>query len=248
MPQNERNNACTPFELFLYAGAQEIKDGMVVFVGFHWPFLIARIARRLHAPNTLYVYENGTIEDENPDVCPTSPSDLISAETAIFQGDCLDTLYKFLPECDLALLDAPIVDVYGNVNTTCIGAYQKPLVRLPGAGGGTEVGMLAKKLVIVSTSKGASRFPKKVDYITSPARNPYMLITPDGQFLFHKITKKLYLHAVSPLSAREKIHENYPHFEIKPAKKLSLPPTHALKIIREEISKARLSRYILPEK
>ncbi len=247
MPQNEKNNACTPFELFLYTGAQEIKNGMTVFVGFHWPFLIARIARRLHAPNTLYIYENGTIEDENPTICPTSPSDLISAETATFHGDCLDSLYKFLPECNLAILDAPIVDTHGNVNTTCVGDYRKPSVRLPGAGGGTEVSLLAKKLLIVSTSRGASRFPEKVDYVTSPARNPYALLTPDGKFLFDGKTKKLYLYAQSPFISKEELGENYTFFDVaRAAKKLPLPLHSALKVIREEIQKAAASRYVFP--
>lgn len=240
-------NKVTPFELFLYTGAQEIKDGMTVFVGFHWPFLIARIARRLHAPNTLYVYENGTIEDENPDVCPTSPSDLISAETAIFHGDCLDSLYKFLPECDIAILDAPIVDTHGNVNTTCVGNYRHPKVRLPGAGGGTEVSSLAKKLVIVSTSKGASRFPKEVDYITSPARNPHALITPDGKFLVRKNLKTLELYMRSPFVSDKALCENYPHFDTRCIKKLLLPPPSALRVIRNEIEKAKYSLYIIPD-
>lgn len=247
MHQNGKNNACTPFELFLYAGAHEIKNGMTVFVGFHWPFLIARIARRLHAPDTLYVYENGTIEDENPDICPTSPSDLISAETAIFHGDCLDALYKFLPECDLAILDAPIVDARGNVNTTCVGDYRKPSVRLPGAGGGTEVSVLAKQLLLVSTSKGGSRFPEKVDYVTSPAKNPYALLTPDGKFLFEGKTKTARLFSRSPFTPDKILRENYPLFDTsRAAKKLPLPSASALKIIRDEMKKAKTSLYNLP--
>ncbi len=246
LENRDRSQLCTPFELFLYAGALEIKNGMTVFVGFHWPFLIARIARKLHAPETLYIYENGTIEDENPKTCPTSPSDLISAETALFHGDCLDALYKFLPECDLAILDAPIVDARGNVNTTCVGNYHKPAVRLPGAGGGTEVGVLARKLLIVSTSKGGSRFPKRVDYVTSPAKNFYALITPDGKF-GKTGDRFLFLRARSPFVSDKTLRENYPYFDTTHAKKkLSLPPVSALKVIHEEIKKAKTSHYILP--
>lgn len=240
------SHLCTPFELFLYTGAREIKNGMTVFVGFHWPFLIARIARRLHAPDTLFVYENGTIEDENPKTCPTSPSDLISAETALFHGDCLDALYKFLPECDLAILDAPIVDARGNVNTTCVGNYRSPKVRLPGAGGGTEVSVLAKKLLIVSTSKGGSRFPKKVDYVTSPAENLHALLTPDGTW--KRRDGHLILRARSPFVSDTALRENYPFFDtVRAKKKLPFPSASALKIIRGEIKKAKDSLYVLPE-
>ncbi|UUZ65194.1 hypothetical protein LP417_11585 [Polaromonas sp. P1-6] len=71
---------CTAFEQLLFTGATQIPDDGVVFVGFHWPMLMSRIARRLHAPNVTVVYENGIVEDRITPLLPTSPCDLTAAE------------------------------------------------------------------------------------------------------------------------------------------------------------------------
>ena len=64
--------SATRFEQMFLTGARCIKDGAVLFVGFHWPMVMARIARRLHAPNIVIVYENGIVEDRLTPILPTS--------------------------------------------------------------------------------------------------------------------------------------------------------------------------------
>lgn len=255
----------TRFELMLYTAAKEIHDGAVVFIGFHWPFLIGRIARRLHARNTIFVYENGIIEDKNPDVTPTSPSDLILAEEALYHGDCLDALFAFLPSADLAILDAPVVDRYGNVNTTCIGKYRQPKVRLPGAGGGTEVTALARRTLLVTSTEGEGRFPEKAAYITSPGwlsgRNereklgyktnsgPYALISTLGKFAFDRKTKELVLACCYPeFSMREiQTHFAWKLKVSKPLRQAALPSPAELSVIRDEIHLAQRRHYVTPD-
>jgi glutaconate CoA-transferase subunit B len=253
------------FEMMLYVASKEIKDNMVVFAGFHWPMIITRIARRLHAKNLKIVYENGIVEYKNTLLTPTSPSDLISSLQASFFGDSIDSLFIFLPKVDLAVLDAPNLDKYGNVNTTCVGDYFNPKVRLPGAGGGTELSSLSKKLLIVTSAEGKKRFPEIVDYITSPGyikgnkqrdklgykknTGPYALMTTLGKFLFDSKTKEIYLHSYYPMVKIDEIKENF-SWKIKiprNVKKINLPNEKEIKVVREEIKNAKKRLYIIPD-
>lgn len=189
-----------PFERFLLTAAHELHDGEVCFVGFHWPMVVARIARRLHAPNLVVVYEAGVVEDSLTPQLSTSPSDLRSAVGSAYCGGAIDALYGQLGSgrVERTVLEAPIVDRRGNVNTTAVGPYDQPTVRLPGSGGGTELASLGRGLTLLSASSNARSFPEQVDYVTSPGylgaagqrrrlgypagRGPEVLITPLGRF------------------------------------------------------------------
>ncbi|MCC7107495.1 MAG: CoA-transferase subunit beta [Chloroflexi bacterium] len=196
------SGAPSRFERMLVTGARDVRDGSVLFVGFHWPFVIARIARRLHAPNLVIVYENGIVEDHLTPIVPTSPCDLTAAERATMCSDSMAMLYMLLgnDRLDGTLLEAPIVDRFGNVNTTAIGDYLQPRVRLPGSGGGTELGSLARNLMLICPYDNRRAFPERVDYVTSPGylggraerealgyatgSGPATLVTPLGRFTF----------------------------------------------------------------
>src|SRR3974390_3117590 len=86
----------TSFERMLITGASRIVDGKVLFVGFHWPMLMTRVARRLHAPDIVVVYENGIVEDRLTSLLPTSPCDLTAAEQATTCAGSLEALYMCL--------------------------------------------------------------------------------------------------------------------------------------------------------
>lgn len=188
-----------PFERFLLTAAKELVDGETAFVGFHWPMVAARIARRLHAPNLVVVYEAGVVEDQLTPELSTSPSDLRSAVGAAYCGGAIDALYGQLGRGRVTrtMLEAPIVDRRGNVNTSVVGSYAHPKVRLPGSGGGTELGSMGRGLTLLSASTRARAYPDRIDYITSPGYlnapgqrerlgypadgGPKVLITPLGR-------------------------------------------------------------------
>lgn len=188
------------FEMFLLTSAREYAEHEVTFVGFHWPMLAARIARLTHAPNLVVVYESGVVEDRLTATLSTSPSDLRSAVDSPYTGTSIDALYGWLGRGRVAktMLEAPIVDRRGNVNTTVVGSYHQPVVRLPGSGGGTELGSLGRGLTLMCSSEKARSYPEAVDYITSPGylhepgdrhrygylpgSGPQTLITPLGRF------------------------------------------------------------------
>lgn len=258
--------AATRFEQMFLTGARRIKDGAVLFVGFHWPMLMSRIARRLHAPNIVVVYENGIVEDRLTSVLPTSPCDLASAEQATTCAGSLEALYMWLGagRVEMTLVEAAIVDRYGNVNTTAVGPYLQPKVRLPGSGGGTELSSLGRDLMLVSASVNKRSYPASVDYITSPGylsgaqerrrlgykpgTGPKTLVNPLGIFRFDA-NGEMYaaaLHSgVTPDEVRAtfgwpiKVQSDY---EV-----LAAPNADELKVIHEELAHAKSRCYLLPE-
>jgi glutaconate CoA-transferase subunit B len=254
------------FERFLLTGARCIPDAAVVFVGFHWPMLMARIARRLHAPGMIVVYENGIVEDHLTPVTPTSPSDLVAAEGAPMCAGCLESLYMWLGagRVDVTLLEAPIVDRFGNVNTTVIGDYHRPMVRLPGSGGGTELASLGRGLVLVSASADRRSYPERVDYITSPGylgggedrrrlgykpgTGPQTLVTPLGIFRFDP-RSEMYAASVHPGVTPEEVRACFA-WPIQVSEAVSVlpePSPEELGAVREESRLAAERCYLFPK-
>jgi glutaconate CoA-transferase subunit B len=258
-------NACTKFEQFLLTGANQISESAVTFVGFHWPMLMARIARRLHAPNVIIVYENGIVEDRLTPIFPTSPSDLTAAENSPACAGSLEALYMWLGagRAEMTILEAAIVDRFGNINTTAVGSYSRPKVRLPGSGGGTELGSLGRNLLLVSASTNKRSYPAQVDYITSPGylggreerkrlgykleTGPKTLVNPSGLFQFDE-SGEMYATALHAGVSRKEVKESF-SWDMKVDDNLSIlaePGLDQLSIIREEIAHAKERLYIIP--
>lgn len=258
--------SATRFEQMFLTGARCIRDGAVLFVGFHWPMLIARIARRLHAPNIVIVYENGIVEDRLTPILPTSPCDLVSAEQATTCAGSLETLFMWLAagRVEMTLVEAAIVDRYGNINTTAVGPYLQPKVRLPGSGGGTELSSLGRDLLLVSASASKRSYPASVDYITSPGylgggvererlgykagRGPKALVNPLGIFRFDDNGEMYAAELHAGVSADEvRATFGWP-IKVQPGFKVLPEPTaHELTIIREELAHAKKRYYLMPE-
>jgi glutaconate CoA-transferase subunit B len=257
--------AASLFEKMLVTGSRTIANGSVHFVGFHWPMVMARVARRLHAPDAIIVYENGIVEDRLTSVFPTSPCDLVAAEGATTCVTSLDALYMWLGSgrVQTTVLEAPIVDRFGNVNTTAVGPYRKPRVRLPGSGGGTELGSIGRGLVLVNASTNRRSYPERVDYITSPGylegarertklgykagTGPKALVNPLGICRFDD-NGELYL---ASLHAGVKLEDAKAAFgwPVRGAEVEVLPEPSAdeLAIVRQELEHARRRYYLLPE-
>ncbi|MEA2179708.1 MAG: glutaconate CoA-transferase, subunit [Solirubrobacteraceae bacterium] len=169
-------------ELMTINAARELRDGLVCLVGVGPPNAAANLARRTHAPNTVLVYESGAI-GAKPRRLPLSIGDDDLAETA-------DELVS-VPEMfnywvgggriDVGFLGAAQIDRVGNINTTVIGDYAKPKVRLPGAGGAPEIAARARE-VIVLVRHSPRVFVEKIDFITSigPGGGPIVVITDLG--------------------------------------------------------------------
>jgi acyl CoA:acetate/3-ketoacid CoA transferase beta subunit len=155
-------------ELMAVAGARELKDGEVVFVGTGLPVVSALLAKLTHAPNLIMVIEVGSVDPE-PAHTPLAVSDPRGWYRAVFHGSVRDVLGALLHRglVDVGFIGGAQVDKFGNVNSTIIGDPRNPKVRLPGSGGACDIAALAKR-TIISCRHELRRFPEKVDYITSP--------------------------------------------------------------------------------
>ncbi|HUY19881.1 MAG TPA: CoA-transferase subunit beta [Candidatus Binataceae bacterium] len=157
----------TADEMMTVAAARLLRDRQVCFVGIGLPSAAANLARLTHAPNIVLIYESGAI-GTRPDMLPLSIGDGILADAADTVVSVPEMFRYWLQSgrIDIGFLGAAQVDKYGNINTTVIGDYRKPKVRLPGAGGAPEIATSARDiLVIIRHSPRA--FVEKVDFITS---------------------------------------------------------------------------------
>ena len=192
---------------FVALAAREIHDGAVCFVGIGVPSLAAMAARRSHAPESVLIYESGAV-DASPPVPPLSTgSPSVVADTAMVTS-CFD-VFSMLQRgvFDLGMLSAAQVDRYGNLNSTVLGSYERPKVRLVGSGGAHDIAVLARE-VIIMMPHDPRRFVEKVDFVTSPglapagagrrARGggPTRMVTPRARFSF--AAGELTLDALAP--------------------------------------------------
>ncbi|HLJ84948.1 MAG TPA: CoA-transferase [Candidatus Eremiobacteraceae bacterium] len=148
--------------------AKELRDGDVVFVGIGLPNLACNLARATHAPNLVLIYESGAV-GAVPDRLPVSIGDpaLVTGSLSVASMADIFMLYLQGGRIQVGFLGGAQVDRYGNINSTVIGRYDAPKVRLPGSGGACEIAVHAER-VIVAAPLSARSFPAEVDFITSP--------------------------------------------------------------------------------
>lgn len=156
----------SPAELMTINAARLLRDGEVVFVGVGLPNLACNLARKIHAPNLLMVYEAGVIGAQ-PNRLPLSIGDpaLVSGAGAVCSMYEIFAFYLQRGLIDVGFLGGAQIDRYGNINATTVGEYAKPKVRLPGSGGSAEIAAWANRTYII-TPHQKRRFPAKCDFIT----------------------------------------------------------------------------------
>src|SRR5688572_14636327 len=164
-------------ELMVCAAARELRDGDIVFVGIGLPSLACNLARATHAPNLQLIYESGTI-GTRPERIPLSIGDPALVTGALMVAPMTDVFQYVLQRghIDVGFLGAAQIDRFGNINTTVIGSYETPKVRLPGSGGAAEIAQHAKRVLVVTTLDKRA-FPADVDFITSSGNRVTRVIT-----------------------------------------------------------------------
>ena len=150
--------------------ARELRDGEVVFVGIGLPNLACNLARATHAPRLVLVYESGAV-GAVPARLPVSIGDPALVAGSLMVCGMADVFQLFLQggRIDVGFLGGAQVDRWGNINTTVIGAYEAPRVRLPGSGGAAEIAIHARRTLIVARLSTRA-FPERVDFVTSPGQ------------------------------------------------------------------------------
>jgi glutaconate CoA-transferase subunit B len=158
----------TPSEMMTAVAARELRDGEVVFVGIGLPNLACNLARETHAPNLVLIYESGAV-GAMPERLPVSIGDPALVTGSLMVCGMADVFQYFLQNgrIQVGLLGGAQIDRYGNINTTVVGNYARPSVRLPGSGGAAEIAVHAHRTVVISRLDRRI-FPERVDFITSP--------------------------------------------------------------------------------
>jgi glutaconate CoA-transferase subunit B len=161
--------AYTRSEMSAITAARSVEDNKVVFVGTGLPLMAMALAQRLHAPHLVILFEGGQVQ---PTICrkymPFSPNDIRASFKAIMLTKSTDVIALMQRgHVDYGFIGGAQIDQYGNVNTSFIGDYRKPKVRLPGSGGANDIASLVTKTIII-TKHEKRRFVEKVDFITSP--------------------------------------------------------------------------------
>src|SRR6476659_774879 len=136
--------------MMIVAAARALRAGTVCFVGICLPSTAANLARRLHAPEVVLVYESGCI-GSRPTRLPLSIGDGELAETADAVVSVPEIFAYWLQagRIDVGFLGAAQVDRHGNLNSTVIGDYDSPKVRLPGAGGASEIATSCRETFVM---------------------------------------------------------------------------------------------------
>jgi glutaconate CoA-transferase subunit B len=184
-----------PDEMMSVAAARELADGAVCFVGIGLPSTAANLARLNHAPSVVLVYESGTIGSKPPTL-PLSIGDGELAETADSVVPVPEIFNYWLQggRIDVGFLGAAQIDRFANLNSTVIGDYDKPKVRLPGGGGAPEIAAMAGQVIVIirqstrtfverlhfRSSIGYGDGPGDRERLKLPGRGPTVVITDLG--------------------------------------------------------------------
>lgn len=159
--------AYTPGEIMTITAARSLDNGATCFVGIGLPSAAANLARRLHAPDLMLIYESGTL-GAKPSVLPLSIGDGELAETADTVVSVPEVFAYWLGggRVDVGFLGAAQIDRFGNLNTTVIGSYDAPDIRLPGAGGAPEIAAAAAEVFVV-VPQSPRTFVAELDFVTT---------------------------------------------------------------------------------
>ena len=203
----------TADEMMSIAAARSLRDGQACFVGIGLPSTAANLARRLHAPGLVLIYESGTL-DTRPDELPLSIGDGLLADSALSVVGVPEIFNYWLQagRMDVGFLSGAQIDRHANLNTTVIGEYTEPGVRLPGSGGAPEIAASCREVIVVLRHRRRA-FVEQVDFVTSVGygtgprdrallglhgAGPTRVITDLGVFEPDRETARLTLTAIHP--------------------------------------------------
>ncbi len=211
-------------EMMTIAAARTLKDGMICFVGIGIPSTAAILAKATHAPNLVLIYESGTVNTD-PQKLPLSIGDGELANRALTVVSMPEIFNYWLQpgRIDVGFLGAAQIDRFANINTTFIGeSYEKPKVRLPGAGGATEIAGACKDVIII-IKQSLRTFVSEIDFITSlgygegpnsrkenglVGGGPRYVITDLGILEPDPVTKELVMTSLHPGVTLDQVKEN----------------------------------------
>jgi glutaconate CoA-transferase subunit B len=243
-------DAYKPNEMMTIAAARALRNEDVCFVGIGMPSAAANLARLTHAPDITLIYESGTIATK-PDVLPLSIGDGELCDTALTTVSVPEMFRYWLQggRISVGFLGGAQIDRFANLNTTVVGPYDKPKVRLPGGGGAPEIATSCGEIFIVMAQSKRS-FVGKLDFITSlghgeggdsraklglKTKGPTKLVTDLAVFEPDPKSKEMTVVSIHPGVSREQIDGNT-GWPVKYAANVSetpAPTVQELSVLRE---------------
>jgi glutaconate CoA-transferase subunit B len=246
-----------PAELLICSAARLMTDNSTAFIGTGIPMLAASLAQRMHAPNLVTIFEfggTGAILEELP-LAVGGGRTFHRALAASGICDIVETAQRGFIE--YGFLGGAQIDPYGNLNSTVIGEHDHPKVRLPGSGGGNDVGSHCWQTIAIMRHD-LRRFVEKVDFITTPGyltgpgtreeaglpsgTGPYRVVSNLAIMGYHPESLRMMLLATQPGISVEEVLENT-SFELILPREVEVNPSPTkdeLRILREEVDRDRL--------
>jgi glutaconate CoA-transferase subunit B len=215
---------CTANELLAVMGARALRDNTTVFVGVGAPLMAASLAQRTHAPRLTMVIEGGIVGPAfKAGELPISTNEMRTAYRAQMLPGITDAfLLAQRGFLDVGFIGGAQIDRHGNLNTSVIGSYDRPSVRLPGSGGANDIISLCREVMILTVHE-RRRFTERVDFVTSPGyldggddrRRRGLLfggvsriVTTLGVFDFEPASRRMRLVALHPGVGVDDVHAN----------------------------------------
>jgi glutaconate CoA-transferase, subunit B len=239
-------------EIMIAASARQLGGVRNCFVGVGLPNIVCNLAQRTVAPDLQLVYESGVF-GARPERLPLSIGDptLATGSTAVTSMFELFAYYLQAGLIDVAFLGAAQIDRFGNINTTVIGDYAAPKVRLPGSGGACEIAIHARSILVIMR-QGRRSFVESLDFRTSPGHSgdperdaargwsgsgPTSVVTDLGTYGFDERTGEMTLRTLHPGVTIERVRE---HMGWEPTiaddlGETTSPSDEELRLIREEL-------------
>lgn len=248
----------TPDEMMTIAASRVLGNDDVCFVGIGAPSAACNIARLIHSPDITLIYESGTIGTE-PDVLPLSIGDGELCDTALTTVSVPEMFRYWLQggRVTVGFLSAAQLDKFGNINTTVIGDYDNPKIRLPGGGGAPEIASSCQQIFI--TMKQSRRgFVNKIDFYTSfgygeggdhrqrlgiATKGPTLLITDLAIWKPHHESKEFTVVSLHPNVTREQVQDTV-GWQVSFAKDLETTPEptkQELLVLRDLMKRTKLA-------
>ena len=244
--------AYTKTEMMIVAAARQLEGAGVCFVGVGAPNIACNLAKRTVAPNLQLVYEAGVFGAE-PARLPLSIGDptLVTGSLSVTSMFELFAFYLQGGLVDVGFLAGAQIDRFGNLNTTVIGEYGSPRIRLPGSGGACEIAINAKKIFVMMTQSKRS-FVERLDFYTSPGHlsragprppqwgaGPTVVVTELAILGFDQTTGEMELRALHPGVTLDEI-KQATGWDLRVAADLvetRAPSPEELRVIREELDR-----------
>jgi len=246
-----------PNELMICTASRLMEDNATVFIGTGLPMLAGALAQKMHAPNLISIFEfggTGAVLEELP-LAVGGRRTFHKSLSASGILDVVETAQRGF--VDYGFLGGAQIDPYGNLNSTVIGDHDHPKVRLPGSGGGNDVGSHCWRTIAIM-KHDKLRFIKKVDFITTPGylagpgarekaglppnTGPYRVVTTLGVLGYDAETKRMKLLSVQHGTEVNQVLENT-GFDLLLADQITVnppPSPEELRILREEVDKNKL--------